>query len=122
MPIKGNSLYPFKWFYRPELVPLVRVVRAGGAEDYDFETLHSILAEIDPRHWSGIQSLLIEAKQNAELQLRDDAIIRDNRLSAYYQGWLNYADYVLANFESVRKGEQFGAIRTPPGDTTGEVR
>ena len=121
MPISGNSLYPFKWFYRPELVPLVRIA-AATEQEYDFATLHSILAEIDSRHWSGIQSLLIEAKQHAEVQLRNDAIIKDNRLSAYYQGWVNYADYVLSNFESVRAGEQFGVLRTPPGDTTGEVR
>jgi hypothetical protein len=120
MPISGDTLYPFKWFFRPELVPLVRIA-GPGEEDYDFDALHSILSEIDARHWSGIRSLLIEAKQRAELQLRSDAIIKDNRLSAYYQGWVNYADYVLANFEAIRAGEQFGSQVTP-GDTTSEVR
>jgi len=119
MPIRGNTLYPFKWFYRPELVPLVRIA-AVGEEDYDWDNLHSILAEIDVRHWRGIQSLLIEAKQSAEQQLRNDAVIKDNRLSAYYQGWVNYADYVLANFESIRNGERFGGQAGP--DTTDEVR
>jgi hypothetical protein len=120
MPIKGDTLYPFKWFFRPELVPLVRIAVAGE-EDYDFDTLYSILSEIDTRHWSGIRQLLIEAKQHAEQQLRNDLVIKDSRLSAYYQGWVNYADYVLANFEAVRKGEQFGGQVTP-GDTTDEVR
>ena len=100
-------------------VPLVQIA-AVGAEAYDWDTLHSILAEIDVRHWRGIQSLLIEAKQKAEQQLRNDEIIKDSRLSAYYQGWVNYADYTLANFESIRKGEQFGGQAGP--DTTDEVR
>jgi hypothetical protein len=118
MPIKGDTLYPFKWFFRPELVPLVRI---AAETDYDFDALHSILSEIDSRHWSGIRQLLIEAKQRAEQHLRNDEIIKDNRLSAYYQGWVNYSDYVLANFEAIRAGEQFGTQATS-GDTTDEVR
>lgn len=119
MPIRGDTLYPFKWFFRPELVPLVRIA-VVGEEDYDWNTLHSILAEIDLRHWRGIQSLLIEAKQKAEQQLRNDEIIKDSRLSAYYQGWVNYADYTLANFEAIRGGEQLAGQTRP--DTTDEVR
>jgi hypothetical protein len=120
MPISGNTLYPFKWFFRPELVPLVRIFKPGE-EDYAFEVLHSILSELDSRQWNGIRQPLIEAKQRAEHYLRNDEIIKDTRLSAYYQGWVNYADYVLGNFEAIRKGEQFGGLAAP-ADTTDEVR
>jgi hypothetical protein len=121
MPIKGDTLYPFKWFFRPELVPIVRIAAPGEEEEYGFDALHSILSEIDSRHWNGIKALLIEAKQRAEQQLRNDLVIKDSRLSAYYQGWVNYSDYVLVNFEAIRAGEQFGGQVTP-GDTTSEVR
>jgi hypothetical protein len=121
MPISGKEVFGFKWFYRPELVPLVRVARSEQ-EEYDWESLHSILSEIDSRHWSAIRQLLIEAKQNAELNLRIDAIIKDSRLSAYYQGWLVHADYILANFERIRAGERFESGQAAPPHTTEEVR
>lgn len=97
--------YPFKWYFRPEAIPVVVIGDVG--EDYPFDQLSGILAEIDTRHWNAIRQLLIEAKYKADQQLRSDAIIKDTRLSAYYQGWVNYADYILANFEGLRAGETF---------------
>jgi hypothetical protein len=107
----AQSPYPFKWHFRPETIPVVQVGEVG--EEYDFDQLSGILAEIDTRHWSAIRQILIEAKYKAEQQLRNDAVIKDGRLSTYYQGWVNYADYVLANFEGLRAGENFEA--TQPG-------
>jgi hypothetical protein len=106
MPITGDVLYPFKWYYRPETgtqtVPVVQVFE--DREQVEFEEISGILQEIDNRHWAVVRQLLIEAKLKAESQLRSDEIISNPQLSAHYQGWVNYADYVLGNFEGLRAG------------------
>lgn len=106
MPIRGEKVYPFKWFFRPESGPqavVAQIVDTG--EEIPFEMLPSVLSEIDGRHWKAIRQILIEAKLKAEAQLRNDEIIKSSQLSGYYQGWVGYADYVLANFEGLRAGE-----------------
>jgi len=110
--IKGDTYYPLRWFFRPETVqltvqprPLVVVQLKDDLAEYPFEQLPSVLSEIDIRHWRAVRQILIEAKLKAEVQLRNDAVIKDAQLSAYYQGWVNHADYVLANFEGLRAGE-----------------
>lgn len=102
MPISGDVVYPFKWFFRPENLPVVQVV--DDTDELAFEQLPGVLAEIDKRHWGAIRQVLIEAKLKAEAMLRGEDIIKQPQLSAYYQGWVNYADYVLANFEGLRAG------------------
>jgi hypothetical protein len=101
--ISGSTIYPFKWFYRPEAIPVVQVV--DNADELTFEQLPGVLAEIDQRHWGAIRQVLIEAKLKAEVMLRGEEIIKVPQLSAYYQGWVNYADYILANFEGLRAGQ-----------------
>lgn len=104
--ISGNTVYPFRWFFRPETAPVavaVQIVDAG--EEIDFEQLPSVLAEIDGRHWKAVRQILIEAKLKAEAQLRSDEIIKSSQLTTYYQGWVAYADYILANFEGLRAGD-----------------
>jgi hypothetical protein len=102
----GETPYPFKWFFRPESGPVAVVVQIVDAgEELEFEEFHGILAEIDGRHWKAIRQILIEAKVKAEAQLRSDEIIKSSQLTTYYQGWMAYADYVLANFEGLRAGD-----------------
>lgn len=104
--ISGSTVYPFKWFFRPQAHPAaiaVQIVDAG--QEITFEELPSVLAEIDGRHWRAIRQILIEAKLKAEAQLRNDEIIKSAQLTTYYQGWVGYADYILANFEGLRAGE-----------------
>ena|SRR4249920_125957 len=104
--ISGGLVYPFKWFFRPESAPAAVVAQVVDAEpDFDYEQLPSILAEIDGRHWKALRQILIEAKLKAEAQLRNDEIIKSSQLTTYYQGWVAYADYILANFEGLRAGE-----------------
>src|SRR4029077_14844061 len=107
--ISGATCFPFKWFYRPEAVPVVQVV--DSLEELSFEQLPGVLAEIDPRHWGAVRQVLIEAKLKAEAMLRSEEIIKQPQLSAYYQGWVNYADYLLANLEGLRAGETGSADR-----------
>jgi len=57
--------------------------------------------------------ILIEAKLKAELQLRSDEVIKSSQLASYYQGWVAYSDYILANFEGLRAGDV---------DPSGQVR
>jgi hypothetical protein len=103
----GESPYPFKWFYRPETIPAVVPVLqiVDDITELAFEQLPGVLAEIDKRHWGAIRQVLIEAKMKAEAMLRNDEIIKNSQLSSYYQGWVNYADYILANLEGLRAGE-----------------
>jgi hypothetical protein len=100
--ISGSVLYHFKWFFRPEQLPVVQVV--DNIDELAFEQLSGVLAEIDKRHWGAIRQVLIEAKLKAEAMLRGEDIIKQPQLCAYYQGWVNYADYILANFEGLRAG------------------
>jgi hypothetical protein len=105
--ISGSTIYPFKWFFRPETVPaIVPVLQiVDDITELAFEQLPGVLAEIDKRHWGAIRQVLIEAKMKAEAMLRNDEIIKNAQLSAYYQGWVNYADYILANLEGLRAGD-----------------
>jgi hypothetical protein len=105
--ISGDVQYPFKWFFRPEAIPVVQIV--DDIEELAFEKLSGVLAEIDKRHWGAIRQVLIEAKLKAEAMLRGDDVIKNAQLSAYYQGWVNYADYCLANLEGLRTGDVLGA-------------
>lgn len=107
MPISGDVLYPFKWYYRPEVpatqvLPIVQI--RGDEEEVPQEQLHGVLAEIDNRHWGVIRQLLIEAKIKAESYLRSDEIVGNPSLSAYYLGQVAQVDYILANFEGLRAG------------------
>lgn len=110
MPISGKKVMSFKWFFRPETGKIIRPVVqiADDGPDFDFEQLPSILAEIDGRHWQAIRQILIEAKLKAEANLRNDEIIKVPQLAAYYQGWVSYADYILANLEGLRAGDEAG--------------
>jgi hypothetical protein len=101
--ISGPIQYPFKWFFRPEAIPVVQIV--DDIDELAFEKLPGVLAEIDKRHWGAIRQVLIEAKLKAEAMLRGDDVIKNTQLSAYYQGWVNYADYILANLEGLRAGD-----------------
>ena len=96
---------PFKWFFRPESAPVAIAVQILESPEIAFEQLPDVLAEIDGRHWQAIRQILIEAKLKAEAQLRNDEIIKSAQLTTYYQGWVAYADYVLANFEGLRAGD-----------------
>ncbi|HET9376415.1 MAG TPA: hypothetical protein VFO40_15685 [Chthoniobacterales bacterium] len=104
------------------MVPVMPVVVqiVEDAEELSREELSNILAEIDARHWKAVRQILIEAKYKAEHQLRNEAIIKDPQLSAHYQGWVNYADYALANFEGLRAGEIFAG--TPYQQLSEELR
>ena len=115
--IAGGPVYPFKWFFRPEANPVAVVAQiVDGGPDFDFEQLPSILAEIDGRHWKAVRQILIEAKLKAEAQLRNDEIIKSSQLTTYYQGWVAYADYILANFEGLRAGDVAGNQVAPTMD------
>lgn len=105
--ISGDTYYPLRWYFRPETVPASPVVvqLKELLHEYSFEQLPSILAEIDGRHWDAVRQILVEAKLKAELQLRNDEVLKDPQLSVYYQGWVNHADYVLANLEALRAGQ-----------------
>ena len=100
--IKGDTIYPFKWYFRPESTAVVQVGDVG--EEFPFEKLSELLQEIDDRHWSVVRQLLIEAKIKGESMLRSDQVISNPGLLAYWSGCVNYADYVLANFEGLRSG------------------
>jgi hypothetical protein len=106
MPITGNWVAPFKWWYRPESSPSpIVVVAADPLQEVPRAEIPGVLAEIDERHWSVIRQLLVEAKIQAEMQLRSDEIIKNPALASHYQGWVNYADYVLGSLEGLRSGE-----------------
>jgi len=103
----GAPPYPFKWHYRPQIVryedptPVAQIVES--AEEVSFQEITGILQEIDDRHWNVVRQLLIEAKLRAEsLLTREDVI--GGPLATYYIGWLNHANYVLANLEGLRSG------------------
>jgi len=104
----GAPAFPFKWYYRPDIVryqdPVPVVQIAEPIEPVPFEAIPGILQEITDRHWSVVRQLLIEAKLKAEAQLRSDEVIANPQLCATYVGWVNYADYILGNMEGLRAG------------------
>jgi hypothetical protein len=111
--IKGPIVYPLRWYFRPESGPVAVAVQILDSPEIEFEQLPDILAEIDERHWTAVRQILIEAKLKAELQLRSDEVIKSSQLASYYQGWVAYSDYILANFEGLRAGDV---------DPSGQVR
>jgi hypothetical protein len=107
MPIKGNTVQSFRWFYRPESnasSPIV-IVASDPLGEVPQSEIPGILAEIDDRHWNVVRQLLVEAKLRAEMQLHNDEILKNPALASHYQGWVNYADYVLGSLEALRSGE-----------------
>jgi hypothetical protein len=107
MPISGNWVESFKWFYRPESKsrsPRIVVLTSDALHEASQAEIPGVLREIDDRHWSVIRQLLVEAKLRAEMQLRNDEIIKNPALASHYQGWVNYADYVLGSLEGLRSG------------------
>jgi hypothetical protein len=107
MPISGSKVESFKWFYRPEteVSPTIVVVASDPLGEVPQTEIPGVLREIDDRHWNVVRQLLVEAKLRAEMQLRNDEIIKNPSLASHYQGWVNYADYVLGSLESLRSGE-----------------
>jgi hypothetical protein len=103
--ISGGTIYPFRWWFRPETPGATPVVQIVETPEIAFEQLADVLAEIDGRHWQAVRQVLIEAKLKAEAQLRNDEIIKSSQLTAYYSGWVSYSDYVLANLEGLRAGD-----------------
>src|SRR4029077_14158839 len=101
--IKGDWVAPFKWYFRPESTPVAQVGDDGG--EFRFDKLSELLQEIDDRHWGVVRQLLIEAKVKGESMLRSDQVISNPGLLAFWTGSVNYADYVLANFEGLRSGQ-----------------
>jgi hypothetical protein len=83
-------------------VPLIQIL--DNIPEIPFEQLEGVLKEIDERHWGAVRQILIEAKWKAEAQLRNDRIVENHGLCAYYQGMVNEADYILANLEGLRSG------------------
>jgi hypothetical protein len=84
-------------------VPIVRVQEQKempGAE------LVSVMRELNPRQWQATSQLLIEAKYKAESMLRDPGVIASATQTAYYVGWVTYADFVLSSFEQLRLGNE----------------
>jgi len=110
MPIKGNILYPFKWFFRPASAPVVQLIESI---DVEASQIPGLLQEINPRQWAAVEQVLMEAKFKAEAQLRDDRLMGNHGALAYYQGWVNYADYILASLEGLRSGQVPPASAAP---------
>jgi hypothetical protein len=108
MPISGNRVESFKWFYRPESnsapSPIV-VVTSDPLHEVPRSEIPGVLAEIDSRHWSLILQLLLEAKMQAEVSLRNDEVIKSPTLAAHYLGWLAYSDFIISSLESLRNGQ-----------------
>lgn len=69
----------------------------------DTEQLTDTFRELSTRQYEAFKQLLIEAKFKSEAMLRDDAVASDPGRLAYYAGWISYADYVLASFETYRE-------------------
>jgi hypothetical protein len=107
MPISGSKVESFKWFYRPEteISPTIVVIVSDPLGEVPQAEIPGVLREIDDRHWNVVRQLLIEAKLWAEMQLRNDEIIKNPALASHYQGSVSYADYVLGSLETLRSGE-----------------
>jgi hypothetical protein len=84
-------------------VPIVRVLEQ---KEMPGQELVSVLRELNPRQWQATSQLLIEAKYKAESMLRDPAVIASAQQTAYYVGWVTYADFVLSSFEQLRLGNE----------------
>jgi hypothetical protein len=83
-------------------VPIVRIFEQ---KEMPGQELVSVLRELNPRQWQATSQLLIEAKYKAESMLRDPAVIASATQTAYYVGWVTYADFVLSSFETLRAGD-----------------
>jgi hypothetical protein len=114
MPIRGNILYNFKWYFRPISVPIVQLVETAEVEP---NQISGLLAEINDRQWAALEAVLLEAKFKAESMLRDERIMNQHGQLAYYQGWIQYADYVIASLEGLRSGQAPAGGPSPGPDT-----
>ena len=85
-----------------QAVPIVRVQEQKEMPGHE---LVSVLCEMNSRQWQATSQLLIEAKYKAESMLRDPAVIANAQQTAYYVGWVTYADFVLSSFETLRAGD-----------------
>jgi hypothetical protein len=106
MPIKaGSPVYPFRNWFRPVEVPdafaqpVVRILEGPLVEPED---IPGVLHELNDRQFSAVREVLIEAKFKAAAQVRDEKVISDYGKLAYYNGWVAYADFVLASLEELR--------------------
>lgn len=104
MPIRGDVVWPFQWFYRPKEEPLP-VVQIREGLQVESARIPDILHELSDRQYAVVREILIEAKFKAESMLRDDKILSDHGRLAYYTGWIAYADYCLASMEELRQGQ-----------------
>jgi hypothetical protein len=83
----------------------VPIVRVQEGKEIPGKELVNVLRELNPRQWQATSQLLIEAKYKAESMLRDPAVIASATQTAYYVGWVTYADFVLSSFETLRAGD-----------------
>jgi hypothetical protein len=84
----------------------VPIVRVQEQKEMPGSELVSVLRELNPRQWQATSQLLIEAKYKAESMLRDPSVIASATQTAYYVGWVTYADFVLSSFEQLRLGNE----------------
>jgi len=107
MPIRGKDLYPFRWFFRPEVTPFaspaaVPVVRVVENPEVEPDQVQSLLAEINARQWGALTAVLVEGKFKAEAQLRNEALFSDPGRVAFISGWVAYCDYIIASLQRIR--------------------
>jgi hypothetical protein len=86
----------------------VPIVRVQEQKEMPGQELVSVLREMNSRQWQATSQLLIEAKYKAESMLRDPTVIANATQTAYYVGWVTYADFVLSSFETLRAGDTEG--------------
>jgi hypothetical protein len=86
----------------------IPIVRVQEGKEMPGQELVNVLRELNPRQWQATSQLLIEAKYKAEAMLRDPVVIANAQQTAYYVGWVTYADFVLSSFETLRAGDAEG--------------
>jgi hypothetical protein len=120
MPIKRtNAPMTARWKNRrtvadDSLIEAVPIVRVQEQKEMPGQELVSVLRELNPRQWQATSQLLIEAKYKAEAMLRDPAVIASAQQTAYYVGWVTYADFVLSSFETLRAGDAGDRLEEEP--------
>jgi hypothetical protein len=112
MPIKRtNAPMTARWKNRRTVaddsagIQAVPIVRVQEQKEMPGQELVNVLRELNPRQWQATSQLLVEAKYKAEAMLRDPAVIASAQQTAYYVGWVTYADFVLSSFETLRAGD-----------------
>jgi hypothetical protein len=86
----------------------VPIVRVQEQKELPGQELVDAMRDMPPRQWQATLQLLTEAKYKAESMLRDPAVIASSQQTAYYVGWVTYADFVLSSFETLRAGDAGG--------------